>query len=110
MVAVFVICGYLAFVRRNVNIARIYERLLSKNTLRDKRRDSFDPQRVNLLGEDSICMVNLLVILQKIVFFYYMIDLLGLFQKRSFVLSSEHENQNIATIGTLLDQFMLSCK
>ena len=55
-------------------------------------------------------MVNLLVILQKIVFFYYMIDLLRLFQKRSFVLSSENENQNIATIGTLLDQFMLSCK
>ena len=43
-------------------------------------------------------------------FFYYMIDLLRLFQKRSFVLSSEHENQNIATISTLLDQFMLSCK
>ena len=57
-------------------------------------------------------MVNLLVILQKIVFFFfnYVIDLLRLFQKRSFVLSSEHENQNIATIGTLLDQFMLSCK
>ena len=55
-------------------------------------------------------MVNLLVILQKIVFFYYMIDLLRLFQKRGFVLSSEHENQNVATIGTLLDQFMLSCK
>ena len=55
-------------------------------------------------------MVNLLVILQKIVFFSYMIDLLGLFQKRSFVLLSEHKNQNIATIGTLLDQFMLSCK
>ena len=63
-----------------------------------------------MLGEDSICMVYLLVILKKIVFFYYMIDLLGLFQKRSLVLSSEHENQNIATIGTLLDQFMLSCK
>ena len=96
----------------NVNIAKIYERLLSKNTLRDKRRDSFYPQRVNLLGEHSICMVNLLVILQKIVFFffYYMIDLLRLFQKRSFVLSSEHEIQNIVTIGTLLDQFMLSCK
>ena len=45
-------------------------------------------------------MVNLLVILQKIVFFYYMIDLLRLFQKRSFVLSSEDENQNIATLGT----------
>ena len=55
-------------------------------------------------------MVNLLVILQNIVFFYYIIDLLRLFQKTSFVLSSEQENQNIATIGTLLDQFMLSCK
>ena len=98
------------FSLKNVNIAKIYERLLSKNTLRDKRRNSFDPHRVKLLGEDSICMVNLLVILQKIVFFYYMIDLLRLFEKRSFVLSSEHENQNIATIGTLLDQFMLSCK
>ena len=55
-------------------------------------------------------MFNLLVILQKTVFFYYMIDLLRLFEKRSFVLSSEHENQNIDTIGTLLDQFMSSCK
>ena len=43
-------------------------------------------------------------------FFYYMIDLLRLFQTRSFVLSSKHQNQNVATIGTLLDQFMLSCK
>ena len=56
-------------------------------------------------------MVNLLETLRVIVFFfYYMIDLLQLFQKRSFVLSSEHENQNVATLGTLLDQFMLSCK
>ena len=55
-------------------------------------------------------MVNLLETQRVIVFFYYMIDLPGLFQKRSFVLSSEHENQNVATIGTLLDQFMLSCK
>ena len=47
-------------------MAKIYERLLSKNILREKRRDSFDPQRVNLLGEDSICMVNLLEIPQKI--------------------------------------------
>ena len=54
----------------NVNIAKIYERPLSKNTLRDKSQDSFDPQNENLLGEDSICMVNLLVILQKIVFFF----------------------------------------
>ena len=55
-------------------------------------------------------MVNLLVIPQKIVFSYYMIDLLQMFQKRSFVLSIEHENQNVATIGTLVDQFILSCK
>ena len=91
-------------------MAKIYERLLSTNILREKRRHSFDPQRVTLLGEDSICMVNLLETPQVIVFFYYLIDLLRLFQKRSFVLSSEHENNNVATIGTLLDQFMLSCK
>ena len=95
----------------NVNMAKIYERLLSTNILREKRRDSFHPQSVTVLGEDSICMVNLLEIPRVMVFFsYYRIDLLRLFQKRSFVLSSEHENQNGATIGTLLDQFMLSCK
>ena len=53
----------------NVNMAKIYERLLSKNIPRKKRQDSFDPQRINLLGEDSICMVNLLEIPQKLVFF-----------------------------------------
>ena len=65
----------------NVNMAKIYERLLSKNILREKRRDSFDPQRVNLLGEDSICIVNLLVIPRVIyiIFFYYMIHLFWLF-------------------------------
>ena len=51
-------------------MAKIYERLLSKNILREKRRGSFGPQRVNLLGEDSICMVHLLVISQKIVCFF----------------------------------------
>ena len=92
-------------------MANIYERLLSTIKLRENRRDSFDPQRENLLGEESICMVNLLEIPQVIFcFFYYMIELLRLFQRRSFVLSSKHENQNVATIGTLLDQFMLSCK
>ena len=111
----------------NVNMAKIYERLLSTNILREKRqdsfdphrvtllgekrRDSFDPHRVTLLGEDIICRVNLLEIPRVMFFFYYyMIDFLRLFQKRSFVLSSKHENQNVATIGTLLDQFMLSCQ
>ena len=92
-------------------MAKIYERLLSKNIPQEKRQDSFDPHCLNLLGEDSICMANLLIIPQKIVVvFYYMIELLWLFQKRSFVLSSEHENQNVATLGTLLDQLMVSCK
>ena len=48
---------------------KVYERLLSTNILREKRRDSFDPQRVILLGEDIICMVNLLEIPRVIVFF-----------------------------------------
>ena len=91
-------------------MAKVYERHLSTNILREKSRDSFDPQRVILLGKDIICMVNLLEIPRVIFFFYYIIDLLRLFQKRSFVLSSKHENQNVATIGTLLDQFVLSCK
>ena len=41
-------------------MAKISDRLMSTNKLREKRRDSFDLQRVNLLCEDSICMVNLL--------------------------------------------------
>ena len=53
----------------NVNMGKIYERLLSKNIPREKRQDSFEPQRINLLGEDSICMVNLLEIPQKLFFF-----------------------------------------
>ena len=91
-------------------MAKICASLLSTNILREKKRDSFDPQRVTLLGKDSICMVTLLETPQVIDLFNYMIDLIRFFQKRSFVFSSEHQNQNVATIGTLLDQFMLSCK
>ena len=50
-------------------MAKIYERLLSTIKLRENRQDCFDPQRENLLGEDSICMVNLLEIPQVIFFF-----------------------------------------
>ena len=50
-------------------MAKIYERLLSTNILREKRRDSYDPQPENPLGEDSICKVHLLEIPQVIVFF-----------------------------------------
>ena len=49
--------------------------------------------RVTLLGEDSLCMVNLLEMPKVIAFFsYYMIGLHRLFYKRFFVLSSKHEN------------------
>ena len=51
-------------------MAKIHERVLSTNILQEKRRDSFDPQRVTLLGEDSICMVNLLEIPRVIIFFF----------------------------------------
>ena len=91
-------------------MAKIYERLLSTNILREKRRESFDPNV-------KICWARILFVWLTCLkpesdsfFSYFMIALLQFFQKRSFVLSSEHENQNVATIGTLLDQFMLSCK
>ena len=58
-------------------MAKIYERLLSTNILREKRRESFDPQRENLLGEDSICIVNLLEILRVIVVFFFLHDCLA---------------------------------
>ena len=59
---------------RNANMAKIYERLLSTNILREKRRDSLDPQRDYLLGEDSIYMVNLLRTPRVIIFFFFLHD------------------------------------
>ena len=56
-------------------------------------------------------MVNVLEISRITVFFFnYMIKMLRLFQERSCVLSSYNENQDVATLGTLADQFSLSCK
>ena len=55
-------------------MAKIYERLLCADVLREKRRDSFDPQRVNLLVEDSICMVNLLETPRVVAFFFLLHD------------------------------------
>ena len=49
-------------------MAKIYERLLSTIKLRENRRASFDPQRENLLVEDSICMLILLETPRLIVF------------------------------------------
>ena len=64
-------------------MAKISERLLSTNILREKRRDSFDPQRENRLGKEIICMVNLLEIPRVIGFFFFITSLtsLGCFRK-----------------------------
>ena len=68
-------------------MAKIYERVLSTNILREKRRESFDPQRENLLGEDSICIVNLLEIPRVIVFFFFLHDCLAsVFSEEKFCL------------------------
>ena len=58
-------------------MAKIYERLLCTNILRKKKRDSFDLQRENQLGEDSICMVNLMEIPRVTVFFFLLHDCLA---------------------------------
>ena len=55
-------------------MAKISDRVLSTNILQGKRRDSFDPQRVNLMGEDSICMVILLETKRVILFFFLFHD------------------------------------
>ena len=55
-------------------MAKIYERLLSTNLLLKIGQHSFDPQRVTLLGKDSICMVNLLETPRVIVFFFLLHD------------------------------------
>ena len=66
-------------------MAKSYERLLSTNILGEKRRDSFDPQRKNLLGEDSICMANLKEIPRVIVFVFLLHDCLAsVFSEETF--------------------------
>ena len=54
-------------------MAKSYERLLSTNILREERLDSFNPQRVNLLSEDSNCMVNLLESTASDSFFFFLL-------------------------------------
>ena len=65
-------------------MAMIYERLLSTNMLREKKRDSFDPHRVTLFGEDIICMVKLLKIsrvIYKYLFFMTLLTCFGCFRR-----------------------------
>ena len=53
-------------------MGKIYERLLSTNIVREKRRNLLDPQRENLLVEDSICMVNLVGTPQVMVMSFFL--------------------------------------
>ena len=62
-------------------MAKIYERLLSTIKLRENRRDSFDPQRENLLGEDSIFMLILLETPPLIVFIITCLTCFGCFRR-----------------------------
>ena len=55
-------------------MAKIYERLLCGIKLWENSRDSFNPQRENLLGEDSICLVNFPEIPQVIFCFFLIHD------------------------------------
>ena len=67
-------------------MAKIYERLLASNIRQGRSWDWFDPRGQNLSGEVSNCLVEHLQIA-------WMMD----------VLSSEHESQIVAIVGTLLD-------
>ena len=58
-------------------MAKINERLMSTNILREKMGDSFNPQRENLLGEDNICMAKLMEIPRVIVFVFLLHDCLA---------------------------------
>ena len=58
-------------------MAKIYERLLSTNILREKMRDLFHPQRENLLSEDNICMAKLMKVPRVIVFVFLLHDCLA---------------------------------
>ena len=52
-------------------MAKIYERLLLYTNLTYYgKKGSFDPEGENLLGEESICMVNLLET-PRVIFFFF---------------------------------------
>ena len=56
----------------------IWQRFTNVSCLRayneKKRRHSFDPQRVTLLGEDTICLINFMETPRVKVFFFLLLD------------------------------------
>ena len=89
-------------------MAKIYELSLSTIIAQGKFRDSFDPRSQTLSSEESTWKGDRLEIPCVIdcFFFYYTFDLLWLFYIRCFVSSSEHKNQIVDTIGTLLHHIL----
>ena len=51
-------------------MAKFFERLLSPFKLRKNKRASFDPQRENLLGEDSSFYMVILLETPRVIFFF----------------------------------------
>ena len=93
-------------------MAKIYGRLLASNIRQGKSWDSFDPRGQNLLREDRNCLIEHLLIASMMdsFIFFLISEFLRLFQKMTCVLSSEHESQIVAIIGTLLDDIHVGCK
>ena len=93
-------------------MAKIYERLPASNIRQGKSWDWFDPRGQELSGEDSNCSFKHLQIgwVMDCFTFVLISELLRLFQKMTCVLSSEHESQIVAFIGSLLDDIYVGCK
>ena len=85
-------------------MAKIYSRSLSTIIPQGKDWFSFDLPSQTRSGEYSTWMVNRLEKPRVVHFFFfnYTIEVFWLFQDMSYVSSSEHENQIVVTIGTLL--------
>ena len=97
----------------NVNMAKIYEGLLFTNIPPREMRDLVDSRGQNLSGEDNTCLVDCLEIPWMTDCFcvcFYIFELLFLIQKMTCFLSSKHESEIVATIGTLLDDIHVGCK
>ena len=95
-------------------MAKIYELPCLRTYYGKKRRDLIDPQCVTLLGEDSICMVNLLGIPRVIyiyiyIFFFFIISLTYFGCFRTEVLFS-HASMKIKMSPLSIHCWINSCK
>ena len=86
-------------------MAKIYEHLLSTNIPQEQKGGTRSTPKI------KICWARIVYTANDSFFFITWLNCIGCFRGEIVfcVLSSVHENQNVATIGTLLDQFMISC-